>query len=387
MAERTSPDRPACCRVAIHLMPHPVAAKRFVEPLAQRMVTDGWKVELWIEGVHGLQAFVQSIGVPLKVKRYSLRGNPLQLAAGVLDLWCSLRAARPWLIEAHQTRDAPLPLLVGWLAGVPIRIYHNHGLPYIGYSGLLRQVLKVLEWLNCRLATHVITVSEGMRVALVGDGVVASPKCTVLGAGSACGLDLVDFSLAHFPQGKSGAKQVLGLPRDAFVALFVGRPERRKGAHRLLAVWSRSMVAQDTLWLAGVTAEEAYTIFPDHPDNIRVVGYQTDLRPYYAAADVVVLPSEHEGFGYALLEGAAMACCLVASRIPGPDAIVQEGVNGFLVAVGDDAGLAGILIRLRDDSVLCRTLGENARQSALRFDRARILDAYSDYLSGLSRQE
>lgn len=374
-------------QLAIHLMPHPVAAKRFVEPLVQRMAADGWEVELWIEDVHGLEVFAQSIGVPMRAKRYSLRGNVLQLAAGVWELWRSLRALKPRLIEAHQTRDAPLPLLASWLAGVPLRIYHNHGLPYIGYSGPLRALLKAIEWANCRLATHVITVSDGMREAMVRDHIATAAKCAVLGAGSACGLDLAEFSLEHFPSGKAEAKQALGLPQEAFLALFVGRPERRKGAHRLLAVWARNMADGDALWLAGVTADEARIISPGHPDNIRALGYVGDLRPYYAAADVVVLPSEHEGFGYALLEGAALGCCLVASRIPGPDTIVSDGINGFLVAVDDDDGLADVLRRLRDDVALCRTLGGNARRSALPFDRARILDAYSEYLSGLIGQE
>lgn len=186
--------------------------------------------------------------------------------------------------------------------------------------------------------------------------------------------------MASFPEGKSGAKRRSGAAEDSFIALFVGRPERRKGIHRLLDVWQRRMGSNDVLWLAGVSPDRARSISPDHGDNIKAFGYVENLRPLYAAADVVVLPSEHEGFGYALLEGAAMECSLLASRIPGPDALVVDGRNGFLIAVGDDDGLTACLGRLRDDRTLCRWLGQNARLSALRFDRGLILDQYAEYL-------
>lgn len=373
--------------MAIHLMPHPLAAKRFVEALARRMEEMGWEVELWIEGIHGLEVFAESIKVPTRVKRYSLRGNPLQLLAGVLNMWRSFRAARPRLIQAHQTRDAFIPLLVGCITGVPIRIYHNHGTPYLGYRGFLRAALQGLEWLNCRLATHVITVSAGMQKALVGDGVTAASKCTVLGAGSACGLNLTAFSMARFSEGKEGAKVSLGLSKDAFLALFVGRATRRKGFNRLLELWAPHMDAKDTLWLAGVTPDEVQAIIPAYSGNIRALGYISDLSPFYAAADVVVLPSEHEGFGYALLEGAAMECCLIASRIPGPDALVKEGENGFLIPLDDDEGLVASLKLLRDNRELCRVLGRNARRSAIRFDRDLILNAYGEYLGQFGRAQ
>lgn len=380
MAERTPADQPARGRLAIHLMPHPVAAKRFVEPLAQRLVADGWQVELWIEDIHGQTTFTQSIRVPLRVKRYSLRGNFLQLVAGAIDLWSAIRAAAPRLVEAHQTRDALLPLLIARLTSVPVRIYHNHGVPYIGYSGLVRVLLKAIEWINCRLATHVLTVSQGMQEVLVSNHIVAASKCTVLGAGSACGLDLAEFSMDRYPDGKDGAKQAINISSDAFLALFVGRPERRKGAHRLLHLWSACMLPNDLLILAGVTRQQASSICRESRENVRAMGYQVDLLPYYAAADVVVLPSEHEGFGYALLEGAAMECCLIASRIPGPDSIVVDGVNGFLVPLGDDASLEQCLKRLRDDKVLRRRMSTESRSVALRFSRGEILDAYSAFV-------
>lgn len=59
-------------------------------------------------------------------------------------------------------------------------------------------------------------------------------------------------------------------------------------------------------------------------------GFQTDVHPYYQAADCVVLPSYHEGMSNVLLEGAATGRALIASDIPGCREAVRDGVTGFL---------------------------------------------------------
>ena len=59
-------------------------------------------------------------------------------------------------------------------------------------------------------------------------------------------------------------------------------------------------------------------------------GFQADPRPFYAAADCVVLPSYHEGMSNVLLEAAATGRPLITSDIPGCRAAVENGVTGLL---------------------------------------------------------
>lgn len=90
----------------------------------------------------------------------------------------SIQAGR----DMHQTRAAFIPLLAAVIARVPIRIYHVHGTPYLGYRRLLRAVLWMLDLLNCRFATHVIAVSPSIRDCMIRDGVVRT-KVPGVGAG------------------------------------------------------------------------------------------------------------------------------------------------------------------------------------------------------------
>lgn len=68
-------------------------------------------------------------------------------------------------------------------------------------------------------------------------------------------------------------------------------------------------------------------------------GFQSEVHPYYAAADCVVLPSYHEGLSNVLLEGTATGRCLITSDIPGCREVVEDGVSGFLCPAQDTQAL------------------------------------------------
>lgn len=68
-------------------------------------------------------------------------------------------------------------------------------------------------------------------------------------------------------------------------------------------------------------------------------GFQTDVHPFYEAADCVVLPSYHEGMSNVLLEGAATGRALITSDIPGCHEAVEDGVSGYLCPAQDAEAL------------------------------------------------
>ena len=77
-----------------------------------------------------------------------------------------ISVSKPDIIVAHNSRSSILPLLIARLARIKVRIYFNHGVPHIAYRGISRQVLKFLEALSCKNATHVLTVSKHMQQML-----------------------------------------------------------------------------------------------------------------------------------------------------------------------------------------------------------------------------
>lgn len=85
------------------------------------------------------------------------------------------------------------------------------------------------------------------------------------------------------------------------------------------------------------------------------------LPPILSGLDVFALTSSNEGLGAALVEAMACECACVATRSGGPDAIIENGVDGFLVEVGDHITLAERMDLLARNPVLRREMGHQAR--------------------------
>ncbi|NLZ06779.1 MAG: glycosyltransferase family 4 protein [Phycisphaerae bacterium] len=368
----------------IHLIHHPVSAKRFVEPIVKSLNDHHIPAELWVENRRGMADFVAEIKCPKRFAEFDLSLNLFRVLTRLVQMVRAFGRSRPAAIHAHQTRAAFIPLLAAVIARVPIRIYHVHGTPYLGYGGLLRVVLWMLDSLNCRFATHVITVSHSIRDCMIRDGVVRARKCQVLGRGSSYGICLEEFSPDQFASHRRRqVREQLGISQDAYVALYVGRPFRRKGFHTVLDTWQKMGGEKngDVLLIAGCTNADVASAAGRVVPSIRAFGYVRDIRMYYAACDVVVLPSWHEGMPYSLLEGAAASRPLVGSAVPGIDSIIDDH-NGVLVPPGDSDALTKVLAVLRLDRELRQRMGCAGRQLVERdFDRTiceqRILAYYN----------
>ncbi|GAA4283145.1 D-inositol-3-phosphate glycosyltransferase [Brevibacterium daeguense] len=92
------------------------------------------------------------------------------------------------------------------------------------------------------------------------------------------------------------------------------------------------------------------------------------LVQWYRAADVVLVPSRSESFGFAAAEAAAVGVPVVASAVGGLEYIVEAGVTGLLVAEDDPLTWARALEILLPDPALRARMGESAHRRAQRFD-------------------
>lgn len=169
-----------------------------------------------------------------------------------------------------------------------------------------------------------------------------------------CGFDPVELS----PQDRRHARRALGLPLDAFVVLQLGRLVPRKGIDNVvrgLAELRRRHGITGRLLVVGGEADS-----PD-PRSTPEIGrlcsiaeregvraqvwftgrrQRSELRTYYAAADVFVTTPWYEPFGITPLEAMACAVPVVGSRVGGIKYSVREGLTGFLVPPNDPIALA-----------------------------------------------
>lgn len=155
----------------------------------------------------------------------------------------------------------------------------------------------------------------------------------------------------------------LGFARDAPVAVFAGSGFVRKG----VAAFLRMVAAVSDLHGMVIGHDKALARFRAMAaalglgSRVHFSGGVRDVRPYYAAADVFVMPALYEPFG--LVYGEAMACGLpvVVSRDAGAQDWIAEGRNGFVVDPLDVTALA----KATRIALGAPSMGKAARESVL----------------------
>ncbi len=209
----------------------------------------------------------------------------------------------------------------------------------------------------------------------------------------------VDLARFH-PLDKAMAKKKVGIPCGDTNILFAGRIEPLKGVDTLLRAMSIlqerhpeavrnacvAIIGGDP-WADDLDAEmarlQALRAELGIHDLVTFLGAKDqDVLPYYyAAAEMVVMPSHYESFGMVALEAMAMGTPVIASEVGGLAYLVQHGLNGFHVPSRDPEALAARILELLTDHELRERLGEQARIYAQQFswDRIvqRMLDVYA----------
>jgi len=331
-----------------------------------------------------LEAFGEREGVAVHALEMPRRITPLHDIIALWRLVVLLRRIRPRLVHSHTPKGGLLGTLAGWLARVPVRVYHMHGLPFVTTTGGQRTLLRLTERVSCAFANEVLCVSHSLREVAVREGICPPEKIKVLLGGSVNGVDATGgFDPDRWRSAGAATRQQHSIPPDALVIGFVGRIVRDEGLAELVAAWQtlREEFPRLHMLVVGgfeprdpVPAEVAAALLDD--PRIHMIGWQKTMAAYYAAMDVFVLPSHREGLSTVLLEAAAMELPAVASRIPGCFDVIHHGETGMLFPAGDGAALAEALRPYLQDAALRRRHGLEARTRVLRdFRRDAIWDA------------
>ncbi|MBK5295225.1 MAG: glycosyltransferase family 4 protein [Acidobacteriia bacterium] len=295
-----------------------------------------------------------------------------------------LRRGRFDVVHSVTPKAGLLASVSGAIARIPVRIHTFTGQVWVTRSGLTKFVLKTMDKLLARTATHVLVDSPSQRDFLVGAGVVSAKKSRVLANGSICGVDT--FRFRPNPEARRRIRQQEAIPDDAVVFLFVGRIKVDKGVMDFAQAFVRLGTDYGKVWLLIVGPDEEglrphiQRICSSVADRLRLVGCVTAPQEYMAAADVLCLPSYREGFGSVIIEAAAVGIPAVASNIYGITDAIESGVTGLLHAAGDVADLQSKLKQMMDDQEFRTMMGTNARLRAHRdFSKELVTSALLDF--------
>jgi len=299
--------------------------------------------------------------------------NALDLASAT-RLARFIRERRIEIVHAHLARDYPLAAYASRRAGSVPFIITRH-VPF-AMSGLHRFTLSN--------AARVIAVSEGVARGLSARRIFPDEKIRVIPNGiSVATLDhaLRDFDRDGFRQRLSaGAPLITGTVgelspvkgQEEFVraAATIIRQENFKDAQFLIIGDDRSRGGETRARLESLIAEH------ELQGHVRLLGHVSELTPLISSLDLYVSASRAEAFGLATLEALMCGVAVVSTATDGAREMIDDGVTGKLVPVGDAASLARAMLHLLQNGDERARISERAREeSRARFGLERMVEA------------
>ncbi len=294
---------------------------------------------------------------PLKFKRdisilYDIRS--------LIHLYLLFHKLKPSIVHSNTPKASLLSMIAAWAFGVPHRIYSVTGLRFEGETGFKKKLLIFMEKLTCAFATKVFPEGRGI-MKLLELNHITGKELKVIHNGNINGIDTAFYNPELFSESqKENLRSGLNINKTDTAFLYVGRLVADKGINELAGAFTRLNNLHNNVKLILVGPLEA-DLDPLKPDtlklinnnpNIKAVGYQKDVRIYYAISDIFVFPSYREGFPNVVLQAGAMNLPSIVTDICGSNEIIFDGVNGIIIPRKDESALFEAMLKIyKDESV------------------------------------
>ncbi len=299
--------------------------------------------------------------------------SPLKDLVSLIRLYRVIKKEQPDIIHSITPKAGLLSMLAGKMAGVPVRVHTFTGLIFPSKSGWMQKLLIKMDQLLCYAATNVYPEGNGVKNDLIHYK-ITSKTLKVLGNGNVNGINLEYFDSENISQeNKLLLKKELKIESDDFVFVFVGRLVNDKGINELVQAFKELNSSVDRpknikLLLVGPVEDDLDPLSDDtlteiqNNKNIITVGFQKDVRPYFAISDALVFPSYREGFPNVVMQAGAMGLPSIVTDINGSNEIIIENQNGIIIPSKNVGALRTAMMSFFDDPVNYSKLRKNSRK-------------------------
>lgn len=207
-----------------------------------------------------------------------------------------------------------------------------------------------------------------------------------------------------YPIPMDEAKEVVGIPKEDRMVLFVGRIEPLKGIDTLIEAMALLKIkckkCPHYLVIIGGENDNPEEQLSTEMERLKILSHelgiedviifagkrgQDSLPYYYSAAEVVVMPSHYESFGMVALEAMACGTPVIASEVGGLRYLIKEGETGYFVPMQNPEILAERMRTLLLNEKLRHEMGTKATEYARDYDWSiitrKIIDVYKTMIS------
>lgn len=318
--------------------------------------------------------------------------SPIQDIKSLYQFYRLCKKEKPLMVHSHTPKAGIVGMLGAKLAGVPIRLHTVAGLPLMEATGFKRKVLNIVERLTYNSATMVYPNSKGLYNFILDQKFTSVSKLKVIGNGSSNGINTTFFSKDNFKQNDlNDLKTELGIKENDFVYLFVGRLVGDKGINELVHAFEKISKEKSTKLLLVGTFENELDPLQESTlqiikgnNNIISVGFQKDVRPYFAISHALVFPSYREGFPNVVMQAGSMELPSIVSNINGCNEIIEDGVNGMIIPVKNTEAIKESMLKLVDNEEYYNSLKKNSRKMiSERYEQSVVWNALLNEYNGL----
>jgi glycosyltransferase involved in cell wall biosynthesis len=322
--------------------------------------------------------------------------NPIADFICLIRLWWFFLWNRFDIVQFSTPKAILLGSIASCLTFQHCRMIAFHGRAYENTSGIKRKIFIWLDWLCCKLSHYVFVASNSLKNAMIHDKIGTQKSLIVLGRGNLLGCNIERFSKNRvLPEERYHLKQSLSIGDHEHVLLFIGRIRYDKGINELVKAFVSigdtipdwHLVLVGGIELSKKLEQIVSTEIKFHP-KIHLTGMVTDSVPYYAIADILVLPSWREGFTTVAVEAASMEIPVIGSNAVGVvDAVCHEK-TGLIVPVKDQNALVSAINLLCHNEELRKRYGLNGRQWVVEnFNASVVAGKYFDFYNSMSEEK
>ncbi|MBF6655527.1 glycosyltransferase family 4 protein [Flavobacterium columnare] len=330
-----------------------------------------------------LVKFGKSNQLPVFYLNLTRKITPFHDLYAIFRLVVFLIKTKPEIVHTHTPKAGMVGMLASKLAGVPHRLHTVAGLPLMEAVGVKRKILNLVEKLTYVCATKVYPNSKGLEEFILENNFAPKEKIKIIGNGSSNGINTAFFASEQISEEETlKLKAQLDIAKDDFIFIFVGRLVKDKGINELITAFTNLNLSKTKLLLVGPLESDLDPLLPetlteiDENINIINVGYQSDVRPYFKVANVLVFPSYREGFPNVVMQAGAMGLPAIVSNINGCNEIIEEEKNGLIIPVKNSKAIEEAMRKVYQEKSLFDQLKSNARQMIVsRYEQKIIWEA------------
>lgn len=381
----------------IRITTMPLSLKVLLKGQLWFMASNGFDVKGVSSEGEELREVHENEGIAVEAINMSRKITPFQDLKSLWEMWNFLRKEKPQIVHTHTPKAGIIGMLAARLAGVPHRLHTVAGLPLMEATGIKRKILNFVEKLTYSSATRVYPNSKGLYDFILQNHFTQSNKLKIIANGSSNGINTTFFSPEQVTETERVTlREKLNIQPDDFVFVFVGRIVSDKGINELIKAFSELQAAgnneQIGIKLLLVGGLESY-LDPLNPEtlaeinqnkDIISVGFQQDVRPFFAISDVLAFPSYREGFPNVVMQAGAMGLPSIVSDINGCNEIIVEGENGLIIPPKNVEKLKEKMLTLARDKNLYIKLKENSRRMIEnRYEQSVVWKALLEEYEGL----